>query len=67
MGEQNKKIFDELDIKTSSDLKRYVLVSLLELSRSEKVEHKILALREISKYLFSASHYQFISDCLKDG
>lgn len=51
----NKSMIEELNIESSNDLRRYVLESYLELSQSSNIEHRLTALKEMSKYLFNTT------------
>jgi hypothetical protein len=54
-SEVTKDILTELNIKSIQDLRKYVLYQWLELSQSDEAGTRILALKEMSRYLFNTS------------
>jgi hypothetical protein len=48
-------ILDKLGIESEQDLRQFVLCEYLELIQSEKIEIKMQALKEVSKYLFNVT------------
>ncbi|HEX2786618.1 MAG TPA: hypothetical protein VHP32_01845 [Ignavibacteria bacterium] len=45
-----------LNLKTLNDLRKYVLNNWLKIAESDKIEHKIIALKELGKYSFTPSN-----------
>ena len=59
MNNKNKDFLGSLRIESEKDLQRYILNKLLEFSESDKPEHRIMALKELSRYSFPSNiHYQ---------
>lgn len=48
-------ILKSLGIESRQDLRQYILSEYLELIQSDKIEIKIQALKEVSKYLFNVT------------
>lgn len=52
---KEKNLIKKLNINSIQDLREYVLNAWLEMAESEKPEIRILALKEMSRYLFNTS------------
>lgn len=52
---KKSEILSKLGIESIKDLRQYVLSQYLELIESEKIEIKMQALKEVSRYLFNTT------------
>jgi len=54
---KNKNYIESLGIESEKDIQKYLLNKWLELLESDKLDHKIIALKELSRISFPSNVY----------